>query len=145
MGPYLARQGVTGSNSSKIRMYVASDQENGIRAFEHAFGTQSVMKLPSEMPIEHAVDCTRQGAIRIYADLLILSKADFLLGSCGSTFTNVASQLSGRPSTFVVTGTPEAMQCASMANQPRDLSGFAYENFGGPTEACSCYAAGEAR
>merc|ERR1740121_1780422 len=74
----------------------------------------------------------------------ILAQADALLGSCGSTFSSSASMISERPSgnLFVITGSDEAMRCASMTDQSLDLSGFTPENFasGANLDKCNCYA-----
>jgi len=129
-------------NNSKTHIFVAADQENGILAFERAFGKSNMLTISSEYPIEHSLDVSKEGAIRIYADMLVLAKADAMLGSCGSTFTSIANHLSDRQSQAVITGSPEAKQCASMQGETRDLSGFASENFvrKGAMHACDCYA-----
>ena len=149
MGSFLTKKGMSGWNSSKVRIFVASDQKNGILAFDRAFGEQNIMKLPNRLPIEHSLSCSKEGGVRAYADLLILSQADALLGSCGSTFTAAANLISGRSSAklSVTTGSREGMQCASMADKSLDLSGFIPANFVGATQlhACDCYAPGDPR
>ena len=47
------------------------------------------------MPIEHGMDprASVHGAVRIAADMLMLSRAQGLLGACGSTFTEMARKL----------------------------------------------------
>jgi len=147
MKSFVVKQGVSGWDTSKVRLFVASDQENGISAFERAFGKQDILKISNTHPIEHSLDCTDEGAIRIYADLIILSRADVMLGSCGSTFSQLAHKVSHRSSNLsVLTGSPAAEQCASMVDEKRDLSGFVKEQFVDRSDnmmTCNCYAPGE--
>lgn len=142
MGSFLAQRDLSGWNSTKIRMFVASDQPNGLLAFERAFGKENILQLPSKMPIEHSLSSSKEGAVRVYADWLILSQSDAMLGTCGSTFTGTANLVSNRPSGLSLeTGTETTKQCASMAPQSLDVSGFIMENFAGTNNhACDCYA-----
>jgi len=149
MGSFLSTKGQHVLNASKTHIFVAADQDNGIKAFERAFDSSNILSTPSG-PIQHSLSCTNEGAIRIYADLMLLAKADALIGSCGSTFSQMANRISGRDKkalpTYIVTGTPEAKECASMQGETRDLSGFSKQNFVGQSnmDKCDCYAPGDA-
>eukprot|EP00928_Gymnodinium_smaydae_P042462 TRINITY_DN28591_c0_g1_i1.p1 TRINITY_DN28591_c0_g1~~TRINITY_DN28591_c0_g1_i1.p1 ORF type:complete len:458 (-),score=62.49 TRINITY_DN28591_c0_g1_i1:164-1537(-) len=146
LGPFFASRGVGKSEDKrKIKYFVASDQLNGIGAFQRAFGKDQILALPDELPIEHALSTTNDGSIRVMADFVLLSKAEVQLGTCGSTFTGLSQAYSGRPaSAFISTGPDQEEaweQCVAGA-QKLDYSGFAFDSFTLQPEeqACGCYA-----
>jgi len=130
------------NNSKKHVFFVASDSERGIDAFRDAFGEGRILVLPDTMPIEHSLEVTDDGAVRAFAEFLLLGKGSAVIGSCGSTFSERSMRLSQLPnSAVVVTGTVESAQCASGAEK-LDFSAFSKLAKGAD---CDCYGGSDTR
>ena len=162
LGPSLGLSG----GSEPPPLFVASDSAAGIAAFRRAFEgrQQRVFTLPRQMPIEHGMDPlgSAHGAVRIFADMLMLSRAQGLLGACGSTFTGMARMLAPQsPGQHFVAPAGAHSQvhrrapfsrCVNWRPLEQQLerelrAAFAWGNFSGRDEGktCGCYAEGEQR
>lgn len=145
IGPFLKSKGAPGfsTDGSNVKLFVASDAPAGIHAFVKAFGKEHILSLPDKMPIEHSLESSKEGAIRTLADFIILTRADALLGSCGSTFTSAANDFVGRDkNSFVLSGTDDSLTCAR-GGKDLDYSLFEFKHFTSVDYdgTCGCYAA----
>ena len=125
-------------NSAPVKFFVASDSQAGIDAFEQAFGPDRVLHLPDDLRIQHALACSADGGDRIIADFMILTMADAVIGSCGSTFSHMVEVYRGQQQ--LKTDSPEFSSCVAGAKD-LDYSGFAWNKISkiNKFEVCNCY------
>lgn len=147
IGSVMQRRGVPDfKDNPRLRYFVASDEVAGLDAFRETFG-QRVITSPTDLPIEHSLDTSAAGAIRVLADFLILSNASAILGSCGSTFMDGAAKMSGLPRSAVIrSGTAESRACAANSSQD-EFKAFHFSRFTtkewSDANVCGCYSNGE--